>query len=290
MISGRFPVVIMRLPARRAYHVIYDSSLTDALQYAQSTEWNGLAVDFGVPSMSPHLLFDDKREELRRLSKEFSIEWNFHAPGDDVSLFASYPPIRKGIITYFKEIIDLSRDLSFSKTSIVVHTGKPPSFRRAREKNDAYLSGFQDFYSTVLSENLKVLMAYGRPDTHIAVENHEWSPLVRDVIASLLPEGLRLCLDVPKLMGHDSHPEEEDFAIFTSNLDAIDVVHVHDFVPGLGGHQVVGEGVIDFDTVLSLLSRISCRPLYVFEVRPRDLARESLLRFGTLLERNDISL
>ena len=133
------------------------------------------------------------------------------------------------------------------------------------------------------------LMAYGHPDVSIAVENHGWSPLTREVISSLLPRGLRLCLDIPKLV-RDGQIVEEDLALFRSNLDNVEVVHVHDLHPALGSHQVVGEGMIDFSPFLDILSDIPRNPQYVFEVRPRELAHESLVNFGRLLEERGIVL
>lgn len=279
----------MPFPRRRAYHVIYDSSLPDALQYARTHDWNGLAVDFGVPSTSPHLLSTDMRTQLHAMAEELSIEWGYHAPGDDVSLFATYPPIRKAILAYFKDIIDLARDLSPSGASVVVHTGKPPSFRKARAEHDDHVLNLRNYYTSILLENLNELMAYGHPDVSIAAENHGWSPLAREVISSLLPRGLRLCLDIPKLV-RDGQIVEEDLALFRSNLDSVEVVHVHDLHPALGSHQVVGEGMIDFSPFLDILSDIPRNPQYVFEVRPRELAHESLVNFGRLLEERGIVL
>jgi sugar phosphate isomerase/epimerase len=73
-------------------------------------------------------------------------------------------------------------------------------------------------------------------------------------------------------------------------LDKIQIVHVHDFIPDIGGHQVVGEGIIDFHQILDILCKIPVHPQYVFEVRPRDLAYKSLLAFGKLLEEHDCNL
>ena len=86
--------------------MIYDSSLQDALKFASTSGWTGIVPDMGVPRFSPERFSKKERSNLRDLSESFGIEWGFHAPGDDVSLFTTYSPIRSAIMQYFKEIID----------------------------------------------------------------------------------------------------------------------------------------------------------------------------------------
>lgn len=280
----------MHLPARRAYHVIYDTSLVDALQYASSNSWTGIAPDLGVPQFSPERFLPKMREELREMSSTLSLEWGFHAPGDDLSLTTTYPPVRLAIIEYMKQIIDFARDVSDSVTNLVVHAGSPPSFGKAGGKKDAFLKCNYELYLRTLCENLAVLIEYGRPDVHIALENHAWNHVIREAIGALLSEGLKLCLDIPKLYGPDLGIKPEDWAIFQENKNAIEVVHVHDWSKKHGSHQVVGTGSIDFEPSLRLLTGLRHPAQYVFEVRPRESAQESLSNFIRILEGTGISL
>ncbi len=280
----------MHLPTRRAYHVIYDSSLVEALQYASSNNWTGVAPDLGVPQFSPERFPPKMREELREMSSTLSLEWGFHAPGDDLSLTATYPPVRLAIIEYMKQIIDFSRDVSDSATNLVVHAGLPPSFGKAGGEKEAFLKINHELYLRTLHENLSELIEYGEPDVHIALENHAWNHMVREAIGALLSEGLRLCLDIPKHYGPDLGIKSEDWAIFQENRNAIEVVHVHDWSKKHGSHQVVGTGSIDFKPSLQLLTGLGHPAQYVFEVRPRESAQESLSNFSQILKRTGISL
>lgn len=280
----------MHLPARRAYHVIYDTSLIDALQYASCNNWTGIAPDLGVPQFSPERVLPKMREDLREMSSTLSLEWGFHAPGDDLSLTTTYPPVRLAIIEYMKQIIDFARDVSGSGTNLVVHAGLPPSFRKAGGEKDAFLKSNHELYLQTLCENLSELIEYGRPDVHIALENHAWNHMVCEAIRTLLPAGLRLCLDIPKLYGPDLGIKSEDWAIFQGNKNAIEVVHVHDWSKGHGSHQVVGTGSIDFEPSLRLLTGLHHPAQYVFEVRPRESAQDSLSNFSRILEGTGISL
>jgi sugar phosphate isomerase/epimerase len=275
----------MQFPARRAYHVIYDTSLAESIRYAAANDWNGIVPDLGVPIFSPENISSNERTVLRDLSRDFSIEWGFHAPGDDVSLLSTYPPIRIGVLSYFKQIINLARELSTAPTNVVIHAGTPPRFRKAgNEPSDSFSQQYQSVYAQVLRENLSELLSHSRPHVRLTIENVNWTPLVREVIEHLIPQGLKLCLDIPKLYGLDMKLKEADWNLFQRYKGSIEVVHIHDVIPQIGEHQVVGNGLIDFQETLSFLSKLSVKPQYVFEVRPREDAHRSLVNIGQIMK------
>ncbi|MHA1907840.1 MAG: sugar phosphate isomerase/epimerase family protein [Candidatus Thorarchaeota archaeon] len=275
----------MSSPTRFAYHVIYDKSLDSALEYARDTGWSGIVPDIGVPRFSPDRYSATDRRQLREKASEFEIEWGFHAPGDDVGMFTTYPSIRKAIMEYFKGIVDFARDVSESTTNMVIHTGKPPSFRKAGDEEDAYLNENLDAYESVFFENILELIEYAQPDVHIVLENHGWTPLIRHGLPSLIARGLKLCLDIPKIYDSNLNLIKSDWRMFQQYPESIEVVHVHDFIPSLRSHQIVGHGSIDFELVLSLLTKLEQSVQYVVEVRPREAATESLHKFKELYSR-----
>ncbi|TFF91246.1 sugar phosphate isomerase/epimerase [Candidatus Thorarchaeota archaeon] len=281
----------MRYPSRRAYHVIYDESLLDALTYAAETNWNGIVPDIGVPAFSPERISSEERELLRDYSRSHSIEWGFHAPGDDVSLMTTYPPIRAGIIAYFKQVIDLAREISTGPTGVVVHAGTAPSFRTAANHPcDGFSEKLREAYTQALRMNLSELLEYAQSYVRIAIENHGWNSSVREVIEHLIPQGLRLCLDIPKLYGSGFKMNNADWSLFERYQSSIEVVHIHDVIPQIGSHQVVGDGIVDFEPILRFLSRLDTKPQYVFEVRPREGAQRSLENMGWMLDRLSLDL
>jgi sugar phosphate isomerase/epimerase len=274
----------MQFPTRRAYHVVYDTSLAESIRYAAGNDWNGIVPDLGVPIFSPENISANERSVLRELSHDFSIEWGFHTPGDDVSLLSSYPPIRTGVISYFKQIINLARELSTAPTNVVVHAGVPPSFRKAgNHPSDGFSQLYQSVYAQVLRENLSELLVHARPQVRLVIENVNWTPLIREVIEHLIPQGLRLCLDIPKLYSSDMKLKEADWNLFQRYKGSIDVVHIHDTIPQIGEHQVVGNGLINFQEILSFLNNLSSKPQYVFEIRPREEAHRSLINIAQIM-------
>ena len=164
----------MRFPTRRAYHVIYDDSLEDAIRYAAENDWNGIVPDIGVPTFSPDKISTEERARLKDLSHELSIEWGFHAPGDDVSLFTTYPPVREGILKYFKQLINLARELSVKPTNVVIHAGTPPSFRKAGVQMDGFSDTHLETYTTTLRENLTELIEHARPHVNVVLETQSY--------------------------------------------------------------------------------------------------------------------
>ena len=274
----------MRFPNSRAYHVIYDDSLMDAVKYAAENNWTSIVPDIGVPAFSPEKISSEERTQLRELSRDHSIGWGFHAAGDNVSLFSTYPPIRTGIMQYFKQIINLAREISTGPTNVVIHAGAPPKFRKARNQPNNFGEIHRDTYAQTFRENLTELIEHAFPHVKIVLENTGWTPLIRDVVKQLLPTGLKICLDIPKLYGPGFKIIEEDWNFIQEHKGVIEVVHIHDIDPTLGSHQVVGEGVVDFERYLRFLGDLSNKPHYVFEVRPREAATESLQNIGRLLE------
>jgi hypothetical protein len=281
----------MQLPSRRAYHVIYDNSLLDALQYASEHDWTGIVPDFNVPHFSPEKFSTKEKEKLREVSTQLKIEWGFHAPADDISLYITYPPIKKAIIEYMKQIIDFIREISWKKTNLVIHAGTPPSFKQAGDRTDTFDEIHNEVYSDALVSTIHDLIDYALPDVTIAIENHEWTSLTRKLVKKLIREGLKLCLDIVKLYNSNNQAlKDDDWMIFIENSKAIEVIHIHDWINELGSHQIVGNGRIDFVPALKLLSELEHPAQYVFEVRPRSAAQQSLHRFSGLLKELNINL
>lgn len=274
----------MRFPNRRAYHVIYDDSLMDAVQYASENNWTSIVPDIGVPAFSPERISSEERAQLRNMSRNLSIGWGFHAAGDNVSLFSTYPPVRAGVLQYFKQTINLAREISTGPTNVVIHAGAPPQFKQARNQPRNFSEIYRETYAQTFRENLTELIEHAFPHVKIVLENTGWTPLIREVVRQMLPTGLKLCFDIPKLYGPGFKLIEEDWNFIQEHKGFIEVVHIHDIDPKLGSHQVVGEGVIDFERYLRFLGQLPTKPQYVFEVRPREAANESLSNIGRLLE------
>jgi len=270
--------------------VIYDKSLEDALHYASNSDWTGIVPDIGVPRFSPERISQKFRKKLSDLSGSLGIEWGFHAPGDDISLYTTYSPIRKAILSYFKEVIDLARDLSTGMTNVVIHPGKPPSFRKAGDTEDAYAKENFTIYETTLFENLLTLIEYSKPDVNIVLENNGWTPLIRHSIPSLIARGMRLCIDIPKLYDPSLQLQKDDWRLFQQFSETIEVVHLHDYIPEIGSHQLLGSGKIDFSQSLDFLSKMEHPPQYVFEIRPREAATQSLIRMERILSDLNLTL
>ncbi|MHA2176810.1 MAG: sugar phosphate isomerase/epimerase family protein [Candidatus Thorarchaeota archaeon] len=264
--------------------MIYDESMKDAVKYASENNWTSIVPDIGVPSFSPERISSTERSQLREMSRDHSIGWGFHAACDNVSLFSTYPSIRTGIIQYFKQTINLAREISTGPTNVVVHAGEPPKFRKARNQSGNFNEIHSDIYAQTLRENLAQLVEHATPHVKIAIENTGWTPLIRDVVKHLLPSGLKICLDIAKLYNSKFKLIEEDWNFMQDHKGFIEVVHIHDIHPTLGSHQVVGEGVINFEKHLQFLSELPTKPQYVFETRPREAANESLDNVGALME------
>ena len=79
----------MTVLKRCAFHVVHEKSLEEALQYAARNDWTGIVPDFNVPLYAPSKIRTGERKRLAELSTDLQIEWGFHAPADDISLYTS---------------------------------------------------------------------------------------------------------------------------------------------------------------------------------------------------------
>jgi sugar phosphate isomerase/epimerase len=205
-----------------------------------------------------------------------------------VSLLCTYPTIREAILEYFRDLIDFARDLSKTRTNIVIHAGTPPSFKKAKVRKCEFTEKNHDLYVQTLCDNLSALITHSRVHANIVLENSSWSPIVREAIDQMVPKGLKLCLDIPKL--YTPKLNEDDWAVFEKHKEAIEVVHVHDRSDLYGEHQVIGDGSIYFERPLRLLAGLENPALYVFEVRPREAAEKSLINFVRITDSLDLTL
>jgi sugar phosphate isomerase/epimerase len=259
------------------YHAVYDANYFNAIDYAARVGFDFVQFDLGVPTFFLDKLSDSTLQMIREHATAKGVEITFHAPGDNVSLFADYPLIRKGILDQFELILRKANVLR--ARHVTMHLGDYPQFKEVRTQPRDAKGQFSHHYETVLYENLTALLAV-RGEVLLCVENYNLDALKLRVLAKLLQHdsGLSLALDIPKLYNRKLEQDEKVTAFMRAYANSIKEIHVHDLHRELGSHQVVGEGELDFRQYRELLAK---EDQYItFEVRPRDkalVAKERLI-------------
>ena len=261
------------------YHAVYESSYRDAIDTARRNGFSFVQIDLGVPTFFLDDLSARELLDIKTHAADQGVALTFHAPGDNVSLFCDYPQIRRGNLEQFKRILDAANRLE--ARHITFHTGQHPAFKKIRAKADDFSREFAGYYAAVLRENILTLVAHTQA-TLLCFENSGFTPLIMAVLDALLAEGhpLWLTLDTAKAYTPSLRVDQPVVDFMLAHRGAVREIHIHDRNREYGGHQVVGDGGVDFSLFSDWLFQES---VYMnFEVRPVEGARESKQRLFRL--------
>ena len=254
---------------KSGYHVVYARDYLEGIHDARAYGFDFAQFELGVPTFYLDGLSAARLREIRDCAQGNGVELTFHAPGDNVSLYADYPHVRQGNLEQFRRILDKANTLR--ARHMTVHAGDFSSFKQNGGRGDVFGETFAAYYEDVLCENLReVLKSAG--DVLICLANYKLSAVGMRAAQRLIEEGqpLPLTLDAAK-------PYDCEF--YCGNKSAIREMHIHDCGEAYGSHQTVGTGSVDFG-----LFRQFCGPeVYLnFEVRPVEEAAKSKLALEAL--------
>jgi len=263
------------------YQSIYDTNFFEAIAYARKHRFAYVSFDLNVPRFYIERLSTAELQAIRRYAAEMGVGLAFHLPGDNVSLYADYPAIRRGILEHFTAILHAAEALG--ARHVTVHTGNCPSFKQANAQEDAFIVEYGKYFSAVLDENLRHLAAQ-TSGVMLCVENYLFTPITMATIAKLLADGTRLYLtwDLAKTYTGDPLQRNAEIAAFMwQHQHYIREIHAHDLNTRLRSHQIIGEGIIDFSEYIPLFRRDYIAT--TLEVRPRKAATISRDRLLSLI-------
>jgi len=248
---------------KTGYHVVYARDYFEGIADARKYGFDFAQIELGVPAYYLDGLSAAQLREIRDCADSNGIELTFHAPGDNVSLFADYPCVRRGNLEQFKRILEKANALR--ARHMTVHAGEFSAYRKTGSHTNAFAEQYAQYFEDVLYENfLDVLSNAG--DVLICLENYRCTEITMRAAQRLIDggRGLYLTLDVAK-------PHDTEF--YSRNKKAIREMHIHDS-NAYGSHQTVGTGGVDF----ALFRQFCGSDVWLnFEVRPVDEAAKSKL-------------
>ncbi|MGD0495035.1 MAG: TIM barrel protein [Candidatus Bathyarchaeia archaeon] len=265
---------------RFGYHVVYDVTICDAIDFASHHGFGYIVPDLMIPRFFPERFSESERRHIRDFAMSKGVSISFHGPSDYLNLGTLYPDVRKAVLDRMKLCLDFAQDVGAER--FTVHIDPPYDFVFAGRKG-TYLGDHWSLYKKAVTESLVKLVEFSRGKVLICVENDRLSGIAMDVLKELLPTtGLSLCWDIPKTHTDAGKPirEIEDFLI--ANLDKVRECHLHDQKPGKYSHDVLGVGKIDFCRYLKLLLPRDVH--FTLEVRPREVALKSLKILENMLK------
>jgi len=254
---------------KTGYHVVYAKDYFQGIADARTYGFDFAQFELGVPAYYLDGLSPAQLKDIRDCAGSNGIELTFHAPGDNVSLYADYPCVRRGNLEQFKRILEQANQLQ--ARHITLHAGDTSAFKQSGGKGDDFLRAHAKHFEDILYENLLELLS-NAGGVLICLENYKFNEITMRAAQRLIDEGrgLWLTLDVAK---------QHDMEFYRKNQKVIREMHIHDYHSAFGQHQTVGTGNIDFTLFKEFLSP----DVYLnFEVRPVIEAARSKLAWEAL--------
>ena len=246
---------------KTGYHVVYARDYFQGIADARKHNFGFAQFELGVPTYYLDGLSPEKLREIRDYADCMGIEITFHAPGDNVSLFADYPHVRRGNLEQFKRILEQANILN--ARHITLHAGEFSAYRKAGSRTNAFADMHAAYFEDILYENLLDVLS-NAGDVLVCLENYKFNEIIMRAAQRLIDEGRGLCLTLDVAKDHDRE-------FYRKNKHAIRELHLHDSNKH-GQHQTIGTGKLKFARFKEFLSP----DVYLnFEVRPVEEAAKS---------------
>jgi len=260
------------------YHVVYDGSILEAVDYASRNGFSSVQLDLNLPKFFPEKYSSEHRRGISEEAQSKSVAITVHAPELDLQSF--HPGVLKAVTGRMVEVMDFAKDVGAK--SMTVHPGPVQGFSLAGEAPTRITEMFPELHRRLFGGVLEELASHSGGCLFLCVENKEFTRGVMGVLEEVMRRfPLYLTWDLAKMYRHDGSVMGEVEAFFLGHLDWVRECHLHD-VTGRGQHQVVGTGCVDFGKHLSVLADREVN--FTVEVRPRELALESLGNLRKCLE------
>lgn len=265
---------------RFGYHVVYDASIYDAIEFASRHGFGYIVPDLMVPRFFPERFSKSERRRIREAAASRNVSISFHGPSDYLNLGTLHSEVRKAVLHRIKMCLDFARDVEAKR--LTLHIDPPFDFVFAGREG-TYLRDHWSTYRNAIKQSLLELVDFSQRDVLICIENDRLSRMAMEVLEELLPrENLFLTWDIPKSHTTSGEPIVEMENFFMRHLKKIRECHLHGQKPGKCSHDVIGVGEIDFVHYLEIL--VSHDVCFTLEIRPREEALKSLEILKDLLE------
>ncbi|WP_371802552.1 sugar phosphate isomerase/epimerase family protein [Candidatus Lokiarchaeum ossiferum] len=264
-----------------SFHAVYNSSILDALKFANHTGFKGIQIAVEVPHLSFEQLSDEDCFQIRNYAKKHDLYITLHAPDDVVSLFVVNPALQQGIFAYYTALFDFAEKIG--ACLITIHLGKMTTFPTDTIPELKYPEEDLLIYWEALENNLGEIVKSARNRFILCVENYYFNPFILEVLEPLIQdEEIFLCWDIAKTFTRSGEKIAEIEAFFLDNLSQIRQVHLHD-IHNYRSHRSIGEGIIDFAYFIKLLKDVTIED-YCIEVRPHSRAVDSYKKLEKIIQ------
>ena len=258
--------------SRVGYHAVCEKSIREAVDLAIEHGFSSVQIETAMPQFFPERYDVQTRREIGNYAEDRNVTLKVHAPGEDFSMQTLHSSVQRAVLERHKEVIDFACDLGAKL--VTFHSGIVPVFTVPRKERVPINVQYPALCAQKLKTALAELADYSEGRILLCVENSPLSATLMNLLPEMLEDGkLFLAWDLAKMYKADRTVDAEVESFFLEHLGKVRECHLHDRTRE-HGHQIIGEGFVDFKRYLSLLSDYDVE--YTIEVRPVENAVKSL--------------
>ena len=195
--------------------------------------------------------------------KSYNLKYTVHSPFVDLNPASLNKNVQKVSIAEIKKSIDLARELD--SEIVVVHPGRVPFLHKPFEKKVLAKS----------RESIKICNDYGEDlGVTIAIEN---MPNIEGFIYQDIYELNKLLEELEMNMTLDvAHAATTGFKESEFYFDSVGHIHLSDNNRDFDDHLALGEGLIDFKTIINNFNKNNYNGIYTIEVNNKESVVKSI--------------
>jgi sugar phosphate isomerase/epimerase len=268
---------------RVGYQAMFDErSIIEAIEFAHHESFGVVEINMNSPFFLPERIDAYRRREARCAAARLGIELLVHLP-EGLDLLNIQRPVLTTALERICTLLEFADELKARVATL--HVGRGVPIATSGEK--IYLHNvYPDEYSDALRYALDTLVASKPRGIDICIENAGAfrHPLVQRILNPYIETGtLYLTWDIGHTNIATDIEKRAEQQFFVRYLDRVRTCHIHDNHGSTDEHLVLGMGVIDFEYYFELLR--GCDTYLIFEVRPREKAKECYSEFERVFSR-----
>ena len=192
--------------------------------------------------------------KIKEWSEKYGIElYSFHLPFMPFGVLdISNPNLAESTIEYLKDIIDKACAIGIDK--FIIHASGEPIDENDRTKRMECAKNSLNILATYTKERGAVLCVEDLPRTCLGRDSSD----ILELISA--NENLRVCFDTNHLL------EEENIDFIRKVGDKIITLHVSDYDRVNERHWLPGEGINDWQQIISELNKIGYSGAWLYEI------------------------
>jgi sugar phosphate isomerase/epimerase len=193
-------------------------------------------------------------DKIKEWSEKYGIElYSFHLPFMPFGVLdISNPNLAESTIEYLKDIIDKACAIGIDK--FIIHASGEPIDENDRTKRMECAKNSLNILATYTKERGAVLCVEDLPRTCLGRDSSD----ILELISA--NENLRVCFDTNHLL------EEENIDFIRKVGDKIITLHVSDYDRVNERHWLPGEGINDWQQIISELNKIGYSGAWLYEI------------------------